>query len=112
MKLVEIIFGTIEVQIILGQLFFLVAGLLMSIFKRALVRDPNSENSPVEFSLKFLIKTNWVKFTLGLTLGMVILRFSSDLFQLESTPFTAFLIGFFNDQFVDKLKNFNKKHDS
>lgn len=107
-RYIELVFGTIEIPVVVIGFFYLCIGILLSIFVDANKRDLLSTRTPFEFSYLFLIRDNWKRTLFTVFIGLISLRFSSDLFGAEPTMYMAFIIGYSADKFTDYIKKLQK----
>lgn len=70
----EIIFGNKPDGYYIAGLFFSVLGILISLYHSSKKRDPQSPNTPVKFSLLFLIWDNFKRGSITLIVMFIVFR--------------------------------------
>jgi len=110
------ILGGYTIPHVVALLVFAMAGVLISLLIHSTNRDKGSPNTPVKFSLWFLLKDNWKRILLNLLLIVVTIRFCQEITGLQVTEFIALLIGVSYDKLSEFLQNkqvlIGKKDDS
>jgi len=106
--LVLILGGMSTVQLLAG-IFYLVIGIILSLFIDANKRNVASQSSPIHFSYKHLLKDNNLRITISLVVGIVCLRFCNEFFGSAPTMYMAFMIGFSADKLSEYIKKLTIK---
>lgn len=107
------VLGTDDLTLYIAKLFFaFVGGTLLFLINLA-KRDPNTPDSPVHFSFRYMVNQNWLRFTTSSILIFIFMRFP----ELVNYTFTsmsweflyAFLVGVGCDQLGAILKKLLNK---
>ncbi len=85
--------GTNDVATYLAALFFALIGVAIVLLSKANKRNKHSENTPVTFSVKFLLLDNLREIILGFLLICLALRFSNEYAGTELTMWYALGVG-------------------
>lgn len=102
--------GNIQIAMFWALFFFAALGVTINLLLHASARDQQSPDTPVKFSLRFLLYDNWKRILLSVLLIYVTIRFASTIFVLtldgnnELYLFVAVLIGFGYDKLAELIK--------
>ena len=98
------ILGGLPIPMLLAALFFALLGVTLNLLIDTSTRKPETTDTPVHFSLRFLLCDNWKRILLSVLLILVTIRFCEELTGLHLNMFVSLLIGFG----FDKLSKFLK----
>lgn len=112
---INYITGTTDYPFYMAQWFFAIVGLAISILLHARTRDKQSDNTPDQFSFRFLILDNYKRLFLSVLLIFIFIRFPDMLLTnfpaLETLSEirlgSALLIGLMLDKLAEWLKTKN-----
>lgn len=112
---INYITGTTDYPFYIAQWFFAIVGLAISILLHARTRDKQSDNTPDQFSFRFLILDNYKRIILSVLLIFIFIRFPDMLLTnfpaLETLSEirlgSALLIGLMLDKLAEWLKTKN-----
>jgi len=98
------ILGGLPLPMLLAALFFSLLGVTLNLLVDATTRKPETTDTPVRFSLRFLLRDNWKRILLSVLLILVTIRFCQELTGLHLNMFVSLLIGFGFDKLSEFLK--------
>ena len=104
-QFLQLVIGTDDIISFGGLVFFAGLGVLLGLLLGSTKRDIGSENTPFEFSWKFLWSDNVKRIVASIILIFVALRFTPELFGVHITNFWAFAIGLGSDQLAGFVKS-------
>jgi len=107
----ERILGSNDHALLAASFIYAIVGHCLILLLGTTLRDPNSPNSPKDFSLKYLLYDNFKRISTVVLLIVVALRFSPDLLGRQLSEFTGFLIGIGLDGIALLLKQKTKIFD-
>lgn len=85
--------GTKSVALYIAILFFSGLGSFVRLYSKSLERDPESVNTPKEFSGKFMILDNLRSFLAGIIVPFLIFRLTNISADIEITLLAAAVMG-------------------
>lgn len=97
-KFTTLILGSQDGSTYAAYFVFALIGALISLYIKSLKRDPNSKNTPVKFSWRFLVLDNFMRLVAGFLLSFLAFRFSIEFLGKEVTMWGAVLIGASTDR--------------
>lgn len=99
------ILGGIPFVMFWAALFFSLIGVVINLLMDATTRKPETVDTPVRFSLWFLLRDNWKRILLSILLIVVTIRFCEELTGVHLNMFVSLLIGFVFDKLSEFLKD-------
>lgn len=108
-EFISLLIGNISGPMFAALFLFSMVGVTINLLLHATTRDQNSLNTPVNFSLKFLLWDNWKRILLSILLIWVTIRFMSILFEIDTINreyylFAALIVGFIFDKLGEIFK--------
>lgn len=104
-EIIVFLIGNNTLSFLIAGVIFAIIGAIVSLLIDVVKREPNSPNSPVNFSFRHLIKDNYKKFFLSLLLILLSIRFCKEIFNIEPNMFICFIIGLISDQLALIVKS-------
>lgn len=92
-KFLKLVFGTLDMPTYAAGLLFALIGLFFYYKGKVDKRNPESENTPQIFSLKFFFQDNLIEIVFNLLAIFLALRFSVEYTGVEVTMFYSLGIG-------------------
>lgn len=92
------VLGNKSIAVWLASFTFVLIGVIVSLRLSSLKRNKDSPNTPIKFSLLFLIRDNILRGLGSLFVAFSVIRFSEELLQIQFTYFFCFTLGACFDQ--------------
>ena len=104
----KIIFGDQSLNSFAAYMVLAIIGIIIKLLWHVMQRNQASPNTPVDFSVKFMLTDNALRLLSSISLSMfvvfVCIRFCDDILHVALSPFIALLIGLGSDALSEQLK--------
>lgn len=105
--------GTTDLPTYLASFVFALIGAAIMTYFRVAKRDKQSVHTPDQFSFKFFVADNYVRFIIGFLITFLVFRFAEELMDKPLNMWMAVCAGAFNDElakrFINQKPKFPKK---
>ena len=108
-EFISLLIGNISGPMFAALFLFSMIGVAINLLLHATTRDPSSPNTPVGFSIQFLLWDNWKRILLSVLLILVTIRFMAIFFEIDISNreyylFAALIVGFIFDKLGEIFK--------
>lgn len=102
----QLVLGELSIPYYLAAGFFCSLAILLSLYAHSRKRDAGSDNTPQQFSWRFLLWDNLKRAAAGMILMFLFFRFSPDIFGHPLSMWLAVTIGLSMSFGLDKIIQF------
>ncbi|RQO79120.1 hypothetical protein DBR40_05215 [Pedobacter sp. KBW01] len=104
-KFQSLILGNTDLPTYAAYFVFALIGAIISLYIKSQKRDKLSENTPYNFSLRFLFQDNLLRIVVGILLAFLAFRFGTEFVGSEVTVLSAVFIGGTTDRLAGLFQN-------
>lgn len=108
-QFLKIVFGDAPLNNFAGYMVLAIIGIFIKLLLHVVQRNQASPNTPVDFSVTFMLKDNAVRLMASLSLSLFVvfacIRFTNEILHVQLSPFVALGIGLVSDYLAEQLKN-------
>jgi hypothetical protein len=105
----KIVFGDAPLNNFAAYMVLAIIGIFIKLLLHVVQRNQASPNTPVDFSICFMLKDNAIRLMASLSLSLFVvfacIRFTSEILHVQLSPFVALGIGLASDYLAEQLKN-------